>query len=657
MLAPISWLKDFVEIRLPIKELMWKMTEVGLTCESYKKVGDDIVLDVEVTANRPDWMSIIGIAREIAAIEKTKVKTLKLPSINGRKFQLPLLIRGNFNKLSGRYTGLTISNIKVKPSPDWIQKRLKLIGLRPINNIVDITNYAMFEMGIPVHAFDYDKFLTKSLDLQLSSGGENFTSVDKISYKLPKNALIIKDGDRVIDLCGIKGGLNTGISEGTKNIFVHLPIYSPVLIRRTSQALGLLSDASRIYERGANAGGTIESLKRVVQLIFELSGGTIASEIIDIRTKDFKPWKIDLSLLALEKVLGIKIPSKEVVNILSRLNLSPKLTKVKITCTIPTYRADIKAEEDLIEEVARIYGYNKFPKTLPDGTVSSTRIPYYFDDSFHLKVKNLLVASGFSEAMTLSLISKDLIEKCALTTQNNIKILNPISIDYEYLRTSLIPSLLAAVKLNPNEEKLRLFEINKVYLGKPGNSSEPYKLTGIAKGINFREFKGVIDTLLSRLEIDNLKILSETYIDIWHPVKSGTLVIGKDELGSFGQIHPKVCRELEIPGEIYAFETDLTTLEKHSRVAVFKTVSTFPPQIEDVTLTFPEKTMIGEVIKLIRKENSISAIELKDTYQDSYTFRLWYQHPTKTLTNNEVEKIRKSILEKIKRKFGGSLKE
>ena len=211
MLAPISWLKDYTPIKLGLTKLMWRMTEIGLTTESFKKVGRDIVLDVEVTPNRPDWLSLVGVAREIAVLNQSRVKLPKLPPIPKPSANLPISVKVD-PRLSGRYTGVTISGVKIKPSPSWMQKRLELVGLRPINNLVDTTNYVMFELGVPIHVFDYDKFLTNKLTMGLSQGGEKFTSVDGALYKLPKDAIIIKDKDRVIDLCGIKGGANTGIS-------------------------------------------------------------------------------------------------------------------------------------------------------------------------------------------------------------------------------------------------------------------------------------------------------------------------------------------------------------------------------------------------------------------------------------------------------------
>lgn len=651
MLIPISWLKDFVDIKLPLKDLMWKMTEAGLTCESYKEVDGDKVLDVEVTANRPDWMSIIGVAREVAAIQGIKIKEIRNKPIPKPANHLAIKLLTNFELLE-RWTGIIIKDVKIAPSPKWLSDRIRLMGHEPINNVIDITNYVMYELGIPMHAFDYDEIKGSVMKVTKSRGGEDFVSVDGLAYKLPKDAIVIYDAERLIDLAGIKGGLNSGIKPETKNIFLHVTINNPVLVRRASIALGLRSEASAIYERGPDKGGVINSLTRAVNLILENAGGKVASEIIDLKKQEVRSWKLEVGLAKLEKVLGIKIPAGQAVKILDQLNLSPEIKSNKIICTIPTYRGDLKIEEDLIEEIARIYGYNKFPKTLPKTAVNTRKIPYYFDDSPHQNLRKILLAAGYSEAMNLSLISTSLIEKCLLNPKDHIALENPVSLDYEHLRTSLLPSLLLGIKLNQNEnQKVKIFEIDKVY------PSESYKASAAAQGIAFRELKGVIDLILAKLNIENYQIEFEADKQIWHPAKSATIWKEKEKIGCFGAINPQVLDNLALKNEVFAFEFDVATLNKHTKRSVFKPIPEFPPQIEDLTLTFPPKTRIGDVISLITDHwPQVTKVGLKDIYKDAYTFRLYYQHPQKTLTDTEVAQIRSQILAKIKSKFGGILK-
>jgi phenylalanyl-tRNA synthetase beta chain len=649
MKIPISWLKDYVDITLPLKDLMWKMTEAGLTCEAFDEVNGEKILDVEVTPNRPDWMSIVGVAREIAAIQGNKLKLPHLKDISVATSNLPLKLNHNYD-LFERWTGVIIKGVNIKPSPKWLADRIRLMGHEPINNIIDITNYVMYELGIPMHAFDYDEIKEFEMTVQKSLGGEDFVSVDGEAYKLPKDAIIIKDARRLIDLAGIKGGQNSGIKESTRNVFLHVTINNPVLVRRASLALALRSDASAIYERGPNKGGSVDSLKRALALILEMAGGEVASDLIDLKKNEFKSWDIKLGIERLNNILGITIPEKEVMGILERLLLSPNKVKDGIICTIPTYRGDIKIEEDLIEEVARIYGYNKFPKTLPKGSASPETIAYGSDDSVKKVLREVLISSGYLEVMNLSLISTDLIEQSLLDPKDHTTIQNPVSLDYEHLRTSLLPSLISAIKINQDSE-VKLFEIDKIF------PNEIYKISGIAKGVAFRVFKGVIDLILARLNIPDYKIDFETREAIWHPFKSATITVKNDVVGSFGEVSPQVISNFALKDTLFAFELDELVLKKYSRKVVYKPVAEFPPQIEDLTLTFPAKTRVGEVIKtIISTDLNISKTELKDVFKDSFTFRIWYQSSKKTLDNKQVKEIRDKILKVVKSKFGGVLK-
>lgn len=634
---------------------MWKMTEVGLTCETTKKSDGEIILDVEVTANRPDWMSIVGVAREVAAIQGIKIKLPNIKELPAQSAKFPIDLVPNFN-LFERWSGIVIKDVNISPSPKWLAERIKFMGHTPINNIIDITNYVMYELGLPMHAFDYDEIYGQIMTLTLAKGGEEFTTVDGTAYKLPKDAMIIKDAERIIDLAGIKGGLNSGITNSTKNIFLHVTIDNPVLTRRASIAMGLRSDASAIYERGPDKGGTVRSLKRAVGLIQKLAGGVIASDLIDIKKEEYIPKSIYLSFVKLEKILGITIPEKDVVRILSSLNLSPKKNKLGIKCLVPTYRGDIKIEEDLIEEVARLYGYNKFPLTMPTCKINDKKIPYFFDDSLISYLKNLLIASGYSEAKNLSLVSKDLIVKFGMNPENHIRITNPVSSEYEYMRSSLIPGLVSAVNINPGET-LKLFEIDKVYLKTAKVPGEKYKVAAVFKGGEFRNFKTAIELILSRLNIDDFSIEFEVDKPYFHQSKSGSIKAGGTIIGEFGEINPMVLGALQISEKVFCFEMDVETLNKLSKSKTFVPVPVNPAQVEDLTLTFPPKTRIGEVMKLIANDSKLIAdIELRDIYKDSYTFRIRYQDPKETLTNTEVAAIRKSMLEKISRKFGGSVK-
>ena len=641
MKAPLSWLKEYVDITLTPKELAEKLTEVGLSVEKITKTSDDVIFELEITPNRPDLLSIIGVSREIAAIERKPIKYPKLKTNLKPSSHLSsgstknITIRTNA-KINPRFTGIIITGIKVGESPKWLKERLGKVGQRSINNIVDITNYVMLELGNPIHAFDYDKIAEHTMIVSQTKGGEKFESVDGILYHLPKDTVVISDKEKIIDLCGIKGGKNTGTYEGTKTIFIRVPVEIPNLIRRTSLSLGLRSDASSIFERGVNTGGTIDALRRCVDLVLEIAGGEVASEIYDIKNRDFKPWKLKLRLERLTKILGITIPEKRVLNILESLNLSPHLPGGVapaahlegefIECTIPTYRNDLKIEDDLIEEVARIYGYNNFPKTLPIGEISTQQIPYFKDYRLDEEVKNILKASGFSEIYTYSLINeKDLLES-DLDPQNSLRVDNPVSREFEYLRPTLKINLLKALSQNKaNFSSINLFEIGKVYTGKNlDEAGEIYFLSGITNSKSYFEVKGIIEKLF-------------------------------EDLG----IPEDPAKYIEILGNSIFFELNYSQiLKKINTKIIFKPLPKYPPIMEDLSLVTNEKTKTIDIIEEVKNQSPLIVdVSLLDRFEDSRTFHIIYQDKNKNLTGEEVAKIREKILKQLQEKLNATLKE
>ncbi len=625
MKAPLSWIKDFVEVTLPPKQLGEKLTEVGLGTEKIVEDGDDTILELEITPNRPDCLSIIGIAREIAAIEGKKVH-FKIPEIKTPTTKLPITLKPDFS-LFERWTGVIIKNVTIEDSPKWMQDRLKKVGLRPINNIVDITNYVMFELGIPLHAFDYNQIKNHEMILEKTKGGEQFTSVDEKSYRLPNDAIIIRDSLRIIDLAGIKGGLNTGIKTATKNLFLHAPVPNPVLVRRTSQALSLRSDASAIYERGTNKGGTVDTLKRAASLIVELAKGEIASDILDLKKESFEPWKLTLRMSRLHQILGVNLPEKEIFDLLDRLVLSPQKKGTDIIeCTIPTYRNDLKIEEDLIEEVARLYGYNNFPKTLPSGQIPTKQIPYFKDYNLDRNIKEVLVGSGFSDVYTYGLISENDLEALQQNPEKALRVDNPVSREFEYLRPSIKMNLIKALSENQaNFEDVNLFEIGKVYHGpNVSDAKEEYVLSGITNSKSFYQIKGILELLFEKLG------LSKDPSDYIEVIDQGVF--------------------FEAP-----IEELLKTAKKDH---VFVPIPKYPAVIEDLAITLKEKIKVGEVITVIKNQSQlIKDVSLLDQYKDSKTFHIVYQHKEKNLTSEDVAKIREKVITVLKEKFSAKVKE
>lgn len=622
MKAPLSWLKEYVDITLSPKQLGERLTEIGLGTEKIAKIEDDIIFEFEITPNRPDLLSIVGIAREIAAVEGKKIK-LTIQSIPKPTKKLPLTVHNDFSLLE-HYSNIIISGITIKDSPDWLKKRLIQLDLRPINNIVDITNYVMFELGIPLHAFDYDEIHGKEFFIEKSKGGEKFTSVDKLSYILPKDAIIIKDADRIVDLVGIKGGLNSGIKQTTKNVLLQTSVDNPALIRRASQALSLRSDASSILERGIDKNGLLPALSQAANLILDTAGGQIASNVIDLKKKDFSPWKLTLRLERLRNMLGITLSPKQVVDLLDRLNLSPKLKNQTIETAIPTYRNDLKIEEDLIEEVARLYGYNNFPKTLAFGEIPIKQIPYFKDYKIDKKAKQILQASGFSEIYTYSLLSeKDLVED-GWKPEEVLRVDNPVSKEFEYLRPTLRINIIKALRQNrANFNKINLYELGKVYRGKTlDQAKEEYELCAISNEKNYYEMKGIVEYICNELGTKGCTYLLENTAD-------GILFyINLSEI-----------------------------LEKKPFQKSFIALPKYPPIIEDLAIIAQNSVPTGDIIEEIKRQSLLIAnVDLLDQFEDTRTFHIVYQHREKTLTTEGIANIRSKILKALEEKFNAKLK-
>lgn len=628
MRAPISWLKEFVDITPNHKELADRLTEVGLGVEKIERVDGDVIFEFEVTPNRPDLLSIVGIAREIAAIEGKKVRERAYELKPPQKKSLPMKLHPNY-ELFLRWSAVLLANVVVKPSPAWMQERLEKVGFRPINNIVDVTNYVMIELGMPLHAFDYDQIKGVQMAVDQAKGGERFTTVDELTYSLPKGAIIIRDSERIIDLAGIKGGLNSGIRDTTKNVFLQATVDNPVLIRRASQALSLRSEASAIYERGPDKGGVLNTLSRAASLILEFTGGELASPPIDLKKENFKPWTIDLAHQRLVRMLGIDIDPKQAKTILEQLGLKTtmnrELSTINYSVTVPTYRNDLHIEEDLIEEVARLYGYNNFPKKIPQGPTPTVQVPYLRNYQSEEVAKQLLQACGFSEISTYSLVNEGDLLMANVNPQHTLRIDNPVSRDYEYLRPTLKTNLIKALRENrPNSVSINLFELGKVYQGKTVDTRKEYDaLSAITNKKSFYEVKGVLERLYRELGVDD---------------------------------DPSAAIEVLDEGVFFELNFSQVTKQAH-REKVFTPIPKYPPILEDLALLVDKKIKTGKIIEEIQRQSKlISQVSLLDQYESTRTFHIVYQHRDRNLTTDEIADIRTKILIALGEKFAARLK-
>jgi phenylalanyl-tRNA synthetase beta chain len=642
-LIPDKWLREYLKTSATPKKIAEALSLHGPSVEKLNETKFGPVYLIEVTTNRVDSIGVYGIAREAAAALprmgiKATLNALPKTKINFVRKVDYLDVKVDFN-LCQRFSAVVIRNVQISDSPVWVKERIEAVGLRAINNVVDISNYIMHEIGQPVHTFDYDKIHGAKMILRPSKKGEKIITLDEKSHSLPGNDIIIEDGSgRIIDLAGIMGGLNSAVDKNTKNVLLFVQTYNPVNIRKTSMSLAHKTEASIIFEKGLDTELVTDGMMRGIALFEQITQGESDKQVLDLYPNPTKEKTVTVSLRQIENGLGTTFTKTQISQFLNPLGFEVSWNKSECNLKIPSWRnKDISIPEDILEEIARIYGYHNLPSLLMGGDLPK-EIP---DSTFALekKIKSTLIALGGIEVYTNSLVSKE------KTDLNSLRLKNPLGREGEHLRNTLRPSLIEALKINNFEkDPFFLFEVANTYLPKKSNLPEEKTiLAGIFSKYDFRLAKGIVERLLDNLHISySTKASDAQFFKASRRLEyfaKGTL------LGVFGQ--------LEEGSALYC-EFDIQNLKVASKpTGTFTPVAQYPPQIEDITVSFPQKTLIGNVLDEIKSCSLVSKTELKEIYNDRYTFRIWYQHPAKTLTDNEVEKLRTSILKKLGQKFGG----
>lgn len=596
---PHSWLTDFLKTDATPQKIAECLSLCGPSVEKLTKTKDDYLYEIEVTTNRVDCMSVIGIAREAAAILpqfgiKAKFKPLILPEIDKPLKTLPLTIQDS-KKCCQRILGIVLDNVNLKPSPQKIQSRLAAAGIRNLNNAVDITNYIMTEIGHPTHVFDYDRIKTKKLILRTSRQGEKIVSLEDKTYTLPGEDIVIDDGTgQIIDLPGIIGTANSIVTNNTKCVIFFLETNNPVKMRRTSMTLGIRTLAATLNEKGVDSETGIIALKRGVQLFKQLTGATVASKIYDLYPKPYQPKTVKTPLQLIKEYLGIDISQKEVNNILESLGF--------INGQVPSWRdKDINIPQDLVEEIARIYGYHRLPSQIMTGVIPTNYPPQKFKLEYQLKI--WLTGMGLTEIYTNSMVSKDLALASGSSLDSHLKIKNALSEDWQYLRRSLVPS---------HTQSFSAFEIANVYLSRPNNLPEE-RLQLIISGIkDYLSLKGFVEVLSAKLHTD---------------------------------IKPQYYPNAVVIDLLPIFETA-------SAYPHYQSVSTHPELIEDLTFTLPEKTCVGPILETIKKMDAlVKSVKLTSIYQHNFTFTITYQSLSKDLSATDIAPIRQKIVTTLSKQF------
>ncbi len=688
MKVQVDWLKEYTEIDVPTDELGHVLTMAGLEIESHETVelpdGEKSeVLELNVTPNRGYCLSHIGVAREVSALLN---KSLKLPdplkTLESEWGTVAVEDRVSVENLEPelcpRYCALVIENVKVGPSPKWLKDRLTAIGLRPINNIVDITNFVMMEYGQPLHAFDRDLLAGNKIIIRRAKKGEPFASLDGTELKLEPDALVIADGEKPVALAGIMGGINSQVSETTSHIVLESACFNPATVRQGSKKYGLRSDSSYRFERSVDLNGVVSAQARAALMMKELAGGGICLGRVDIYPETGKSINIPLRVGRVNQLLGASFNSEQVRDLLSRLGMEVLSQSENMEVKIPSFRPDLLREVDLIEEIARIDGFDKVDTVYPVAGVRPVRISPR--QNIAKKVREVFCCAGFAETVHYSFIERAYAEefKTAFASEQVIALKNPLSSDYDTMRTSLLPGLLktAGLNLSKGQKPLKLFEVGSVYSSdSTGLRTEKAVLSAIVLGpyeptpwkprggeYDFYDLKGTLETLITHLHL-KLEIFPDSKPFLL-PGKSVRVQIDDRELGYMGQMAPEQNLVTEL--NVYALELDLGALEKSSSLR-FQPIPKFPETYRDISILVDRSVTSQKAADLILKTGCplIQKVDLYDHFEGkkiqadkkSLTFALSFQSAERTLSDNEVNPLFEKIVQTLKSELGASLRE
>ncbi len=642
----------------------------------------DIVLDIEVTPNRPDLLSVIGVAWEVAAITDKKVKMPDLTyEENGEPIEKNIAIEIEDIELCPRYCASLITGVKIGESPEWLKQRLIACGLRPISNIVDITNYVMFEYGQPLHSFDYDKIKTNKIIVRRAKNGEILQTLDDVERKLIDNTLVITDSEKAVAIAGVMGGANSDITENATSILLESANFNAANIHYTSHDLKLVSEASMRFERGIRPDLTIPALKRATQLILQLAGGKAAKGVIDIYPQKKERNCLNLRSSEIKRILGIEFSSEQVINTLTSLGFEVEVLPDKeFKVTAPYWRSDINIEVDLIEEVARIIGYENIPTTLLSGSIAHQEPNRLM--TLKNTVRQALVGFGFQEIINYSLTNKEMLAKAFASgtlDKEPVKLANAMSADQEYLRTNLRSGILSVLESNLKHEDgpIRIFELNRIYLPRENDlPEEPEILCGLmynpeeekawpvySQPFDFYTVKGVVESLLASLGVK--ADFSRSNDNGLHVGRQAEIIINGDKLGVIGELHPKVAAAFDISAPVYLFELNITQLLPSTlKNDGYHSIARFPSVIRDIALVLDKAVTHQQVVDIIGKFSLVNEITLFDVYsgkqveagKKSLAYRLNFQSAEHTLTDIEVDKVLKQILKKLEAVLGAILR-
>ena len=676
MKMSLRWLQDYVNYDLPVDSLAHRLTMAGLEIEKIETVAGDTVLELEVTPNRPDCLNMVGLAREIAAILGKPLKVPEAPALPAAKNKCEISLEDKEGCL--RYIGTLLENVTIAASPQWLAERISPLGLRLINNAVDVTNFCLFELGQPLHAFDYDKLIGGRIVVRRAKKGEKLVTIDGIERTLDSSILVIADAQRPVAIAGIMGGKETEVTTQTKRILLESAYFDPVLIRRAGRFLGLTSDSAYRFERGVDWPMVATGADRAVALLLEMSGGTVvARNDIALSSPKSKRPTIKMTMDAITELLGVKIPASKIQGSLKRLGFEVKpIEKNQMAVMPPSFRGDVRRDVDIIEEVARMIGYDQLPTSLPQIKFSSIPLLGKWEQKKNLREN--FVGQGLNEVVTYTLISHDLLEKAQLTSLASLRVQNPLSQEQGILRPTVLPSFLSVARTNVSrgERNLRFFELGKIY--PPGGEREvaavllagqrsfDWRNVGKEK-VDFYDLKAIFENALNALKMGE-GTFAPSEEKIFVPGEGADIQWQGKKVGALGKISPMILAGWDIKQEdVYFGQIDLEGFYKvPAKRREYKPFSEYPAIVRDISIAIKQDvsySRIKETVFAVDVAN-LTAVSFKEQYlgekipagQRGLTFSLQFQSLQRTLTEEEVQQAHALICQALVTKLGAMLR-
>lgn len=682
MKISVEWLRDYIELPESPEKLKEDLSMIGLLVEGIADVRGNAVLEVEVTSNRPDCLSHIGIARELAALYRRPLRRPPVEEVlTVAPERIPFRIEIKDRELCPRYVGLVMDGVTVAPSPEWMQRRLEAAGMRPLNNIVDITNYVLLEMGHPLHAFDFDVLRGGAIVVDRARAGERFKTLDGVERTLDAEMLMINDGEGPVAIAGVMGGLNSEISPSTVRVLLESAYFAPASVRRTSKRLGLSTEASYRFERGADWDNTVTAIARTCRLIRELAGGCIAGSLKDVYPGRKEPVRIALGRKNVARLLGVDLTPDFIESTLAGLEFMLERKGADAWDVIcPTYRADMELEADVIEELARFFGYENIPTSLPSIASAGSHSPVHAIEN---AVRAALTGQGFSEAVNLSFASESDHTDFVPLEGGRVAVQNPLTDDTQCMRTSLAPGLVRSAKRNFNygQRRVRLFEIGKVYRPGPDGAPTERNVLGIlatgsvveqnwtspAVEYTFFHLKGLIEALLEGVRVDSFEFEPVEGIAWLNPADATAIGSEGELLGVMGSLSPALEEKYKLKQPAYLVEIDFERLAARSFAPIrYASLPRYPSVERDMSVVVNRDLSFQTIRKGIAGLGirELTDIDLFDVYEGekipvgklSMTLRLTFLDRERTLTVDRVQGFVDTVLSFLTTTHGAGLR-